>query len=189
VFARGTPPEVSYLFKHALVQDVAYGSLLRNSRQRLHERIVTTLEHQFSDIVANEPERIARACIDAGQDEKALKYLLKSAEESVSRSANLEALNHTEKALKILHGLRHSAKLDKYELRLLLLRGVALAGGSGMGGCGRHRCAEFEGAGGRYGRGVNRPNRRLCDSVAAICTSTLTSRTPGEWSCSLAGTR
>ena len=120
LFARGAPLQSTYLFKHALVQNAAYGTLLRHSRRRLHERIVTILEDQFPDIVGNEPERVARACMDAGQHEKALKYLFQAAEESVSRSANLEALSHIGKALKILHGLRHSVQLiDEYELRLL----------------------------------------------------------------------
>ncbi|MFL5288295.1 MAG: AAA family ATPase [Rhodopila sp.] len=133
LFARGAPPQSTYLFKHALVQNAAYSTLLRNNRQRLHKRVVTILEHQFPDIVANEPERVARACMDAGQDEKALKYLLQAAEESISKSANPEALSHTEKALKILRGLRHGMQLDAYELRLLLLRGVALQAVHGYG--------------------------------------------------------
>src|SRR6185369_5503263 len=62
MFARGTPPEASYLFKHALVQDTAYGSLLRGRRQGLHRRIVAALEERFPEIVAAQPALLAQHC-------------------------------------------------------------------------------------------------------------------------------
>ena len=72
VFARGTPPEASYLFKHALVQDAAYGSLLRSRRQGLHRRIVATLEERFPEIVQAQPALLAQHCQEAGLAEQAV---------------------------------------------------------------------------------------------------------------------
>src|SRR3954471_20186375 len=71
VLVRGTPPEASYLFKHALVQDAAYGTLLRSRRQRLHRRIAATLEEQFPEIVLAQPALLARHCQEAGLVEQA----------------------------------------------------------------------------------------------------------------------
>jgi predicted ATPase len=66
IFRRGTPPDAEYTFKHALVQDAAYGTLLRTRRQQLHARIAATLEDQFSDIVVAQPALLAEHCAEAG---------------------------------------------------------------------------------------------------------------------------
>ena len=68
LFRQGVPPHATYLFKHALVQDAAYGTLLREPRRALHARIAETLESQFSDIAENQPELLARHCTEAGLD-------------------------------------------------------------------------------------------------------------------------
>ena len=68
---QGVPPNASYLFKHALVQDAAYGTLLREPRRALHARIADTLESQFAEITETRPELLARQCTDAGLIEKA----------------------------------------------------------------------------------------------------------------------
>jgi predicted ATPase len=130
---RGTPPQASYSFKHALVQDAAYGTLLRSRRQRLHVRIVGELESQNSDIVLNNPERLARHCLEAGQFEKAIEYWRGAAETSISRSANIEAVHQTERALEVLRGLPESAERNARELRLLVPRGVGLQALHGYG--------------------------------------------------------
>jgi predicted ATPase len=65
IFQRGTPPDAEYAFKHALVQDVAYSTLLRSRRQQIHARIVATMESQFSKIVAVQPQLIAHHCAEA----------------------------------------------------------------------------------------------------------------------------
>jgi predicted ATPase len=70
LFRQGVPPNASYLFKHALVQDAAYGTLIREPRRALHARIAETLERQFEDIVESQPEPLARHCTEAGQIEK-----------------------------------------------------------------------------------------------------------------------
>ena len=71
LFRQGVPPHATYLFKHALVQDAAYGTLLRDNRRALHARIAETLEAQFADIAEDQPELLARHCTEAGLIEKA----------------------------------------------------------------------------------------------------------------------
>src|SRR5208337_4541807 len=71
LFRQGVPPHASYLFKHALVQDAAYGTLLREPRRALHACIAETLESNFTEISENQPELLARHCTEAGLIEKA----------------------------------------------------------------------------------------------------------------------
>ena len=71
LFRQGVPPHATYLFKHALVQDAAYGTLLREPRRALHARIAETLENRFTEIAESQPELLARHCTEAGQIEKA----------------------------------------------------------------------------------------------------------------------
>src|SRR6202030_1291213 len=66
LFQQGVPPHATYLFKHALVQDAAYGTLLREPRRALHARIAETLQNQFAEIADNQPELLARHCTEAG---------------------------------------------------------------------------------------------------------------------------
>jgi predicted ATPase len=74
LFRQGVPPHASYLFKHALVQDAAYGTLLREPRRALHARIAETLEGQFADIAESQPELLARHYTEAGLIEKAVSF-------------------------------------------------------------------------------------------------------------------
>ena len=78
IFRRGTPPDAEYTFKHALVQDAAYSTLLRSRRQQMHARIAATLEDQFPEIVVAQPALLARHCAEAGLAEKAVAYWLKA---------------------------------------------------------------------------------------------------------------
>jgi hypothetical protein len=94
LFVRGQPPRSSYIFKHALVQDAAYGTLLRGRRQSLHRRIVATLEDRFADIVLVQPALLAQHCEVAGQAEKALAYRLKAGQQALARSTMAEAVAH-----------------------------------------------------------------------------------------------
>jgi predicted ATPase len=88
-----------YLFKHALVQDAAYGTLLRDSRRALHARIAETLESQFTEIAENQPELLARHCTEAGLIEKAAGLWSKAGQRSLSRSALVEAAEQLTRAL------------------------------------------------------------------------------------------
>jgi predicted ATPase len=92
LFRQGVPPHATYLFKHALVQDAAYGTLLREPRRTLHGRIAETLERQFADVAENQPELLARHCTEAGLTEKAADFWGKAGQRSLTRSALVEAI-------------------------------------------------------------------------------------------------
>jgi hypothetical protein len=99
VFQRGTPPDAVYSFKHALVQDAAHGSLLRNARQHLHAQIAETLENHSSEITENQPELLAQHYAAAGLVEKAAAFWGKAGHRSVARSAMAEAAAQLQKGL------------------------------------------------------------------------------------------
>jgi predicted ATPase len=99
LFQQGLPPQATYLFKHALVQDAAYGTLLREQRRTLHARIAETLEVQFADITENQPELLARHCTEAGLIEKAANVWGKAGQRSLARSALVEAAEQLTRAL------------------------------------------------------------------------------------------
>ena len=92
LFRQGVPPHATYLFKHALVQDAAYGTLLREPRRALHARIAETLESQFADLAERQPELLARHCTEAGLIEKAVGLWGKAGQRSLERSALVEAV-------------------------------------------------------------------------------------------------
>jgi class 3 adenylate cyclase len=92
IFRRGIAPDAEYTFKHALVQDAAYGTLLRNRRQQLHARIAATLEGQFPGIVVAQPALLAHHSAEAGLAEKAVVYFLKAGQQALTRSATTEAV-------------------------------------------------------------------------------------------------
>ena len=92
LFRQGVPPHATYLFKHALVQDAAYGTLLREPRRALHARIAETLEGGFAEIAENQPEVLARHCNEAGLNEKAARFWGKAGQRSLERSALVEAV-------------------------------------------------------------------------------------------------
>jgi class 3 adenylate cyclase/predicted ATPase len=99
LFQQGVPPHATYLFKHALVQDAAYGTLLREPRRALHARIVGTLESQFPEIAENQPELLARHCTEAALIEKAATFWGKAGQRSLERSALVEAAEQLTHAL------------------------------------------------------------------------------------------
>jgi Predicted ATPase len=99
LFRQGVPPQATYLFKHALVQDAAYGTLLREPRRALHARIAKTLESQFAEIAENQPEVLARHFTEAGMSETAIQYWSKAGERALQRSANAEAAAHLTSAI------------------------------------------------------------------------------------------
>ena len=99
LFRQGLPPYAIYLFKHALVQDAAYGTLLREPRRALHARIAATLERQFAEIVESQPELLARHYTEAGLIEKAAGLWGKAGQRSLARSAMVEAIEQFNRAL------------------------------------------------------------------------------------------
>ena len=114
-----------YLFKHALVQDAAYESLLKSRRQALHARIFQALEMQFPETVEYHPELLALHAARAGLAEQAIDYGLKAGQRSLARSANKEALVHLRQALDLLGILSQSKSRDITELALQLACGQA----------------------------------------------------------------
>jgi tetratricopeptide (TPR) repeat protein len=126
IFRRGTPPDAEYTFKHALVQEAAYGTLLRSRRQQIHARIATTLEEQFPDLVVAQPALLARHCAEAGLAEKAVVYWLKAGQQSLARSATTEAAAQLRKGLEALDGLPDGPGRQQLELDLQLALGYAL---------------------------------------------------------------
>jgi class 3 adenylate cyclase/predicted ATPase len=99
LFRQGMSPDATYLFKHALVQDAAYGTLLRSHRQQLHGRIAATLEEEFPEVIEIQPEILARHSAEAGLDEKAIRYWRTAGEQAVRRASNREAIGHFRQAL------------------------------------------------------------------------------------------
>jgi predicted ATPase len=118
LFRQGVAPHAIYLFKHALVQDAAYGTLLREARRALHARIAETLERQFAEIADIQPELLARHCTEAGLIAKAALLWGKAGERSLERSALVEALEQLTRALDLIASLPSTAALRREEIRL-----------------------------------------------------------------------
>jgi predicted ATPase len=119
------PPHASYLFKHALVQDAAYGTLLRGPRRTLHAHIVETLEGQFLEIAESRPELLAHHCTEAGRINEAIDYWTKAGQMSVTRSAIVEATRQVRKGLALLSDLVESPERQRKELVLQTMLGWA----------------------------------------------------------------
>jgi class 3 adenylate cyclase/predicted ATPase len=118
LFRQGVPPHATYLFKHALVQDAAYGTLLREPRRALHARIADTLENQFTEIAENQPELLARHCTEAGLIEKAALLWGKAGQRSLERSALVEALQQFTRALDQIATLPATSALRREQIKL-----------------------------------------------------------------------
>ena len=125
VFRRGTPPEAFYTFKHALVRDAAYESLLKSSRQEVHARIVKALEEDFPEIAVKEPELLGRHCMDAGLHEQAVGYWRQAGDQALARCAMPEAVAHLTTGLKVLKRLPEGHERWQRELELQLALGRA----------------------------------------------------------------
>jgi class 3 adenylate cyclase/tetratricopeptide (TPR) repeat protein len=126
VFCRGTPPDAEYTFKHALVQDAAYSTLLRRRRQQIHSRIASTLEGRFPEIADAAPQLMAHHCAEAGLTDKAVGYWLKAGQQAVARCAMMEAVAQVQKGLSWLAGLPDGTWRQEQELGLLVALGAAL---------------------------------------------------------------
>jgi class 3 adenylate cyclase/predicted ATPase len=125
IHARGVPPEASYTFKHALVQDTAYSSLLRSRRQRIHADIARALVERFADQVDSAPEIIARHYTEAGLAEPAVRYWLAAAEAALSRSANTEGARYAETGMGLIGRIPEGNERRQLELSLQVVRGNA----------------------------------------------------------------
>jgi class 3 adenylate cyclase/predicted ATPase len=126
IFQEGEIPIATYHFKHALVQDAAYSTLPKKPRRVLHARIAKALEHQFAERVTREPELLAYHYEQAGLAGPAVEYWHRAARQGAERSANIEALNHFNRALELLKDLPQGLERNALELELLIARGVPL---------------------------------------------------------------
>jgi len=115
---QGVPPQASYLFKHALVQDAAYGTLLREPRRALHARIAETLESRFAETAESQPEILARHCTEAGLIEKAAGLWGKAGQRSLARSALVEAAAQLTRALDQIATLPGTPALRRAQIKL-----------------------------------------------------------------------
>lgn len=120
LFRQQPAPHATYLFNHALVQDAAYGTLLREARRAIHARIVDALENRFPDIVSSQPELVARHCTDAGLIEKAASLWGKAGRRSFARSALWEAAEQLSQALAQIASLPESPALRREQIHLQL---------------------------------------------------------------------
>jgi predicted ATPase len=118
LYRQGAPPDANYLFKHALVQDAAYGALLRGPRRALHARIAGTLEDQFAEIAENRPELLARHCTKAGLIEKAAWMWEKAGRRSLERSALVEAIAQLTRALELIKTLPATPTLHSEQIKI-----------------------------------------------------------------------
>jgi class 3 adenylate cyclase/tetratricopeptide (TPR) repeat protein len=126
VFARGAGDQTTYTFKHALVQDAAYGTLLRARRYEVHARIAHILEQQYPDICEIQPELLARHLQQAQLPERAVGYLQRAGDRAAKRSAYREAIAHLRNALQLLESLPETSMREEQELQLLIALGPAL---------------------------------------------------------------
>jgi predicted ATPase len=132
VFRHGTPPDATYTFKHALVQDAAYSTLLRSRRQQLHGRIAAMLERQFPEIAASQPELLAHHCTRSGLIEKGIAYRHRAGHRAMARSAMIEAVAQLALGLELLADLPAGDERDHLELDLQVALGAAFAATKGF---------------------------------------------------------
>jgi class 3 adenylate cyclase/predicted ATPase len=132
IFQRGEPPRSSFLFKHGLLQDAAYSTLLRGPRRSLHARIAQAIEETFPEIAESQPELVARHRTEAGLTKPATFYWQRAGELALRRSAGSEALKHFSSALRILEELPDATERWRQELDVRLGLGTALIAAHGF---------------------------------------------------------
>jgi tetratricopeptide (TPR) repeat protein len=126
LFVRGIPPEANYRFKHALLQEAAYQSLLRGRRQQYHRSAAQILEHRFPEIAQAQPQLLAHHYTEADLKEQAIPQWQTAGQRAVERSANAEAVSHLTKALEMVRALPESTPRAQQELQLQIALGVPL---------------------------------------------------------------
>jgi predicted ATPase len=131
LYQRGRPPRATYRFKHALIQDAAYASLLKSTRQQMHRQAAQVLETQFSETVTTQPELVAQHYTEAGLTEQAIPYWQRAGQQALQRSANPEAVQHLTKSLALLATLPETPARAQQELDLQLALGPALSATKG----------------------------------------------------------
>jgi predicted ATPase/class 3 adenylate cyclase len=148
---RGAPPHATYTFKHALIQDAAYESMLRRQREEVHANIARVLLEQFPEVVETQPELVAHHLTAAQHTQEALPYWKDAGKQAVERSANMEAIGHFSQALDLLTSLPEGPERIEEELSLRVALATPLVTTKG------YAAPEVEAT---YARG-----RELCDQV------------------------
>ena len=120
---RGAPLQSRYIFKHALIRDAAFQSILRTRKRELHEHIAEVLASRFPEIAETEPELLAHHYTEANLVDRTLAYWRKAAERAAKRLAYIEALGHVDRAMKLVAVLPVSPERDEWELNFLVIEG------------------------------------------------------------------
>jgi predicted ATPase len=131
IFVRGEPPDSTYIFKHALVQDAAYATMVRSKCQQLHSRIADALTQGFPESVETQPELMAHHLVQSGLTERAIDYFRKAARHAIERSANTEAIGHLTRALGMLESLPENPERERLALEFEVMLGQAMIAGRG----------------------------------------------------------
>jgi class 3 adenylate cyclase/tetratricopeptide (TPR) repeat protein len=126
LYQRGRPPRSRYLFKHALIQDAAYQSLLKRTRQQYHERAAKLLEDRFPELASTQPELVAHHYTEANCPAQAIAYWLRAGAAAASKSANLEAIDQFRRGLALVEALPDPSERADRELDLQMALGPAL---------------------------------------------------------------
>jgi predicted ATPase/class 3 adenylate cyclase len=126
LYQRGRPPRSRYIFKHALIQDAAYASLLKSTRQRVHQQIAQVLEAQFPETAETQPELMAHHYTEAGENEAAISYWQRAGQRALQGSAHAEAIAHLRQGLALLKTLPETREHRQQELDLQVALGAAL---------------------------------------------------------------
>jgi len=126
LFCRGVPPQTSYLFKHALVQEASYATLPRGRKQKLHARTAAVLKDHFAELVARQPEVLARHYAEASNIEQAVLWWQKAGQRAVRLSGNIEAIAYFGRAVSLISLLPESRDRDLRELEIRIELGTAL---------------------------------------------------------------
>lgn len=184
IFRRGVPPAASYVFKHALVQDVAYASLLKRRRQELHGAIARTLIEEFPAVAERRPEILAHHLTGAGIVDQAIIHWLKAGRAATRRSAHQEAAAHLQRGLDLVDGLNDDSQKATTEIKLQLALGSVLSALKGYGSAaaaaaferarvlsadtanGRNRRQKWWAMAGLYGAHLGRSQFRKADQMA-----------------------
>ncbi len=133
LYQRGRPPRAKYIFKHALVQDAAYQSLLKRTRQYYHRQVAELIEARFPETVQAQPELVAHHYTEARLTERAVTYWQRAGEQAIQRSANVEAVDHLSRGLELLRELPETPERAEQELSMELALGPALVATHGYG--------------------------------------------------------
>jgi class 3 adenylate cyclase/predicted ATPase len=132
LYQHGVSPQATYTFKHALLQDMAYQSLLRSTRQQYHQRIAQMLEARFSETIETQPELLAHHYTAAGLSEQAIGYWQRAGQRSYQHSAYVEAISHFTQGLEVLKTMPDTIERRRQELEVQTTLGQALAAVKGL---------------------------------------------------------